>query len=37
MGLAQSDALEENEVQDGNHHWLLGHQPGHHSIARQDK
>lgn len=37
MGLAQSDAQEENEVQAGNDHWLLIHQPGHHGIARQDK
>ena len=37
MGPAQCDAQEENEVQDGNHCWLLSHQPGHHSIARQDK
>ena len=37
MGLVQSDAQVENEVQAGNDHWLLSHQPGHHGIARQDK
>ena len=37
MGPAQCDAQVENEVRDGNHRWLLSHQPGHHRIARQDK
>ena len=37
MGPAQCDAQVESEVQDGNHCWLLSHQPGHHRIARQDK
>ena len=37
MGLVQNGAQWENEAQAGNDHWLWSRQPGHHSIAKQDK